>query len=700
MYKYFNTLTNKKGDAMLGSVKVIDRTTDLVVPIYSDESGTPVPGNLALSDGFGLAEFFVQDGVYHLDVFSDPEGNDFFRRITSVQMTSLVTNQRSPRSFGASGTGLTDDRAAFVSCDDAGHWRLDEGTYRIGSDVTFIRDVSLEQGSLIIVPNGVTVTFEGDVVMGRYQVFRCEGTGSVVLNPNKVPVGYPEWWGLKVNDSSGTVPADNLSALYRCYTMCPVTMLPAGWTYIDNVFQIEIDGREIVGVGSSSQFFLKGNPLDGIDNDKIRASTSALVLTGANAATQDVVIVGRGMDYAMPGAPPIGWTAKPRIRGFDVRRDIPIAPASPSNETYGPSGVRFAFCSDFQAEDIFSFNSGNGFYYGASVYGRTDWCHALRNNNGTNSNDFWIGFFIDGGFMLGSTYAGGNASIQFTHCKSACFISPTGGGQATSYLLNRGIADTFMNDMESYGSPNLGLWIYGANENSDPNIRQRSNGDIKLTRMIIDGAGQNSLRIEKMTAHTTMTFSDCYFASAGSLDQTCVFITDCEGSILFDGGHLLGWVNALNGGTGYGVYIHDSSGVELNGLQITGAIRPVVVDYSRDCLIAARINNPKQLVAGNNNPNAAILLKDQSHHITVDSQIYAAETHGGERPGGYKAFQCGVACESTTNNNTIRGGGINSTWMSSGYAVKSGWNDGTKTGTNVTAAGSFGTSDVLTERAA
>ncbi|RYE75731.1 MAG: hypothetical protein EOP19_25545, partial [Hyphomicrobiales bacterium] len=101
--------------------------------------------------------------------------------------------------------------------------------------------------------------------------------------------GHPEWWGARVDD-----PAfDNLPALRACIAHCAETMLGLGWYHIHDTLQVNLDNRAIVGVCRS--------------DEHAKANSSAIVLTGAYAATGDVLLIGHPLDYRPAGRPVAGW---------------------------------------------------------------------------------------------------------------------------------------------------------------------------------------------------------------------------------------------------------------------------------------------------------------------------------------------------------------------------------------------------------
>lgn len=92
MFHYISAITNTKGDALIGYyVAAIDTSSNVVVPIYADESGTPVEvvsgiANKAKIDADGNASFYVAPGTYHLDLFA-PDGMTAKKRVRNLPMT-------------------------------------------------------------------------------------------------------------------------------------------------------------------------------------------------------------------------------------------------------------------------------------------------------------------------------------------------------------------------------------------------------------------------------------------------------------------------------------------------------------------------------------------------------------------------------------------------------------------------------------
>lgn len=77
---------------------------------------------------------------------------------------------------------------------------LRPGTWVISVDADYSAYANvtwkLPAGTLIQITSGKTLTIGGPLDAGRYQVFNCVGTGSVVFGSGSVMEVYPEWWGV------------------------------------------------------------------------------------------------------------------------------------------------------------------------------------------------------------------------------------------------------------------------------------------------------------------------------------------------------------------------------------------------------------------------------------------------------------------------------------------------------------------------
>lgn len=97
--------------------------------------------------------------------------------------------------YGAVGDGTTDDHEAFEDAVAAlTHIVIPSGTWRIGDDVTIPATVTLEvrQGGIMTVDSGVTLTINGPVIAGNYQISGGVGTTTYAARNG---LAYDRWNG-------------------------------------------------------------------------------------------------------------------------------------------------------------------------------------------------------------------------------------------------------------------------------------------------------------------------------------------------------------------------------------------------------------------------------------------------------------------------------------------------------------------------
>ena len=86
--------------------------------------------------------------------------------------------------------------------------RVPAGTHSISGNLIVPSNVTLrvERRATLAIPQGVTLTINGGLEAGLYQVFSCTGTGKVVFGrPGGVKELVPQWWGAKGDGSTDDI---------------------------------------------------------------------------------------------------------------------------------------------------------------------------------------------------------------------------------------------------------------------------------------------------------------------------------------------------------------------------------------------------------------------------------------------------------------------------------------------------------------
>lgn len=106
------------------------------------------------------------------------------------------------QTWGATGDGATDDRAAISAADSAagssGVLYFPAGTYVIATSLTISAPVQLAPGATLKPSSGATLTIT-EIVPGQglWQIFDESAGGDIALAEYAAESVYPEWWGAK-----------------------------------------------------------------------------------------------------------------------------------------------------------------------------------------------------------------------------------------------------------------------------------------------------------------------------------------------------------------------------------------------------------------------------------------------------------------------------------------------------------------------
>jgi hypothetical protein len=106
--------------------------------------------------------------------------------------------------------------------------RIPAGTQNISANLSIPANITLkpERGAVLAIATDKTLTINGGLDAGLYQVFSCAGTGMVTFK--SVPWVYPEWWGAVGNGTTDDSAALNSAAtsVRGVYGTVNLTALP------------------------------------------------------------------------------------------------------------------------------------------------------------------------------------------------------------------------------------------------------------------------------------------------------------------------------------------------------------------------------------------------------------------------------------------------------------------------------------------
>lgn len=122
--------------------------------------------------------------------------NNSSREMMAELATYLQTIARNAQDYGCTADGATDDRSAIASMDDSSVllW-FGPGTYLVNSDLTIDGNSYISPGAKLKPASGITITINGYIDAGRYQIFDLS-VGGTVSDLASNPEVFPEWWGV------------------------------------------------------------------------------------------------------------------------------------------------------------------------------------------------------------------------------------------------------------------------------------------------------------------------------------------------------------------------------------------------------------------------------------------------------------------------------------------------------------------------
>jgi hypothetical protein len=127
--------------------------------------------------------------------------------------------------------------------------RVPPGTHNISSDLTVPANVNLrvERGATLAIATTKTLTINGPLEAGPYQIFSCPDWGQVAFGTASVPHVLPQWWGARGNGVNDDATAIN--AALAAYTN---VFLSPGTYKIGSTLEIGKVGQTLQGAGWGS----------------------------------------------------------------------------------------------------------------------------------------------------------------------------------------------------------------------------------------------------------------------------------------------------------------------------------------------------------------------------------------------------------------------------------------------------------------
>lgn len=549
---------------------------------------------------------------------------------SNYTVADKLSQYASIKDFGAVGDGVTDDSAKFTAANNANTTLVvTEGDYAIASNITMSIPVVMEEGARLIIPSGVTVTFDNGFEAGVYQTFSVSGTGEVVFNWTKLRQGYPEWWG------ATTGGADCYPAIMACLKACQTTFLHPGDYWVNTTVRMIYQHRWLIGSGSTY-------------NDDPNTVTRLIV----NSNSQYGLQVG-------PDTQPATINSFPQE---NVVQDLYIVRAAAPLISSACVGLQIQWTLRARIKNVKVAEHMIGIRAFGTVYLRVDDCESVRASAGTGGGtDYWRGFWVDGGASIGA--AGGNASIYVYRCSAGCNIAALQTGDSIGFYLDQKFTDAFLDWPETVNCY-VGINVTGTAAVGNT----YANTDLHINNAIMDQYHHAGIFISNVAESGSVAVNNPYCGPA----------TDARASLWVSNSPAA--VTILNGQLVHGgapnvqpIIIDTSTGVQILGVMVleTGSTYPAVgLSNANNCRIQPTLKN--RSVTG----QAAVQL---TNTCTAN---YIAPTVMGKA----SAFTIGIQVVGTSDaRNEYNCSAIDSTCINGGSANKL-----TRNGVQITATGLTG----------
>jgi hypothetical protein len=223
--------------------------------------------------------------------------------------------------------------AAITTYDNVTINRAIVQTYTISADKTVSTNIKVPKGVIYSVASTKTLTLNGAIDAGLYQIF--SGSGTVAFGTNYTKEAYPEWWGA-IGDSGTT---DNTTALNNALaTGKAINLSSTGYYKITAVLTISVAATKLYSQVKS-------------EIKQATANLGVIDVTASNISIRNVKLT--GPQYALSKANEIGVHAygtdsSNYITGLEVT-DCEIS-------TLGGSGILTKYVSDYNISNNYIYN--------------------------------------------------------------------------------------------------------------------------------------------------------------------------------------------------------------------------------------------------------------------------------------------------------------------------------------------------------
>lgn len=553
---------------------------------YIATTGTSITGIAALTAGDVVTVLAYNALSVTLpsanSVTYSPEITNSVQRSVGARLRDFTTSA----DFGTIGNGTNDDRSAlnFLQASSASYVLLKPGTYFLGGDYTFYKPTIFMPGAII--KTGSNLTFTSTIAAEQYQIFDITGSGSVrISNHGPQSIGYPEWWGARINNNGPGVADKNVVAINSCIAACAETVFSPGNYWISTPIRVTTSYRTIRGPNRG--------PVPGSQKGITR-----IILSSGSANVMEIETQGLPVSSSL-------WIQEIVVENLCIHRSIlPICPALGAEAT-GPKGISVQNTLWVQIRNVWTAEHYIGVYINNTIRTRLWEVVSFRSQPASNTTagpDRFFGFFQDG---FGGSFAGGNASTYYQECTVSQGGDPFPRSDMVGFFMKGANSDTYMLRCE-ITAVGTGVLIDGAGVTGSQ-IRAGF-VDIFLTEFVIDQFSEAGIKIQNTSDWTAIAVNGGYAAPAGTAlapsPSAGLHIENCLGLVSCSNYQTISWPSP----SCRGLYVKDSTGVRSVGGMYVGSARPIELDGASKCSIEDGIKNN----VGEATTQAAVLLSNST----------------------------------------------------------------------------------------
>jgi len=417
--------------------------------------------------------------------------------LTKTTNSMILGAQSNVLDFGAIGDGVADNTSAFTTANSGSQGLvIPAGSYAIASNVVFTVPVELYPGASFIIPNGVTLAFNGGFTAPLQKTFYTTGTGLVTFNPTKTSEGFAEWWGAAVGgfDSGAAINAAIVALLK--------VQLMAGDYFTSTTIKLATPHRELRGVGYAYA-------------DTTNQVTRILMTDGATNTVQ----IGPDTEPATIN----DFQKQNKLSNVYVARSVAPVIASACTSVLNKYTL-YAAIDDVKCDTSI---------YGFQFYGTVDTtvtnCSSVRAVAGTGAGtDLWYGYYVNGFADIGA--AGGNASLYINYSSASCNFAALQASGSSGFYLDNKFTDCFLESPETV-SCHVGIQVQGDSSNA---TIQYGNLDLQIKNPINDQCGLACIYINNVNKSGSIEVHGGY--GAPSATATAALLLQNSYGITFRGG--------------------------------------------------------------------------------------------------------------------------------------------------------------------